>query len=59
MQAKKLAKQKKEALSKQKKSYGDALNDFSKNLKDSDFDKAMKVKAELIEHGESKDELEK
>ena len=59
IQAKKLAKQKKEAISKQKKSYEDALNDFSKKLKEADFDKAMKIKNELIEHGESKEELEK
>lgn len=59
MQEVKLKKQKEAALAKKKKDFSDAFASFSKNLKEEDFDKGMKIKQELLDLNQPKDVLDK
>jgi hypothetical protein len=56
MKSKKLAKEKKVLLEKKKKAYVDQFALFSKTLKKSDFDKALEMKADLLDKNLAKAE---
>mmetsp|Transcript_37875 Transcript_37875/g.57953 ORF Transcript_37875/g.57953 Transcript_37875/m.57953 type:complete len:200 (+) Transcript_37875:1-600(+) len=60
MQAKKFAKQKVAKLAKKKQDFKSAFAAFSKSLEEEDFDRAMKLKNDLIENDNvNKEELDK
>ena len=59
MQAKKMAKEKKANIEKKKADMASNFLNFSKTLKESDFDTALKLKNELIELGENSSMLDK
>jgi replication-associated recombination protein RarA len=59
MQAKKMAKEKKANIEKKKADMAANFLSFSKTLKESDFDAALKLKNELIELGENSSMLDK
>jgi len=59
MQAKKMAKEKKANIAKKKADLASSFLSFSKTLKESDFDTALKLKNELIELGENSSMLDK
>jgi hypothetical protein len=59
MQAKKMAKEKKANIAKKKADLASNFLSFSKTLKESDFDTALKLKNELIELGENSSMLDK
>lgn len=59
MKAKALAKQKKEKIDKLKKEFANAFDNFSKNLKESEFDRGMKLREQLLDMNESAASLDK
>lgn len=54
-----MAKQKKQKVQNMRKEVVTAFDNFSKNLKESEFDKAMKTKEQVLELGESQQSLDK
>lgn len=59
MKIKEMAKKKKENVSNKKKAMTENLAQFSKTFDEGAFDKAMKLKAELVDEGESQIQLDK
>lgn len=59
MKANIIAKQKKQKITNMKNDMKKAFDNFSMNLKESEFDKAMKVKEQLLELNESATQLDK
>lgn len=59
IKATKLAKQKKQKLDNMKKELHNSFESFSKDLKESDFDRAMRIREQLSEMTESSGQVEK
>ena len=59
IKAAKMSKERKQKITKMRDDFAAAFNSFSKNLKEADFDKALKLKNELLEMNESQTSLDK
>ena len=59
IKAAKMSKERKQKINKMKDDFSSAFASFSKNLKEADFDKALKLKNELLELNESQASLDK